>query len=68
MLIEASSDSEWVARCLEALGHKVIVADPNFAPVREHRALTVAAIDGGAAIWVPPPPNRDGADPCEQLT
>src|SRR5437773_5051182 len=26
ILIEASTDSEWVARCLEALGHEVIVA------------------------------------------
>jgi transposase len=33
ILIEASTDSEWVARCLEALGHEVIVADPNFAPM-----------------------------------
>jgi hypothetical protein len=24
MLIEASTDSKWVARCLEALGHEVI--------------------------------------------
>ena len=31
ILIEASTDSEWVARCLESLGHEVIVADPNFA-------------------------------------
>jgi transposase len=33
ILIEASTDSEWVARCLEGLGHEVIVADPNFAPM-----------------------------------
>src|SRR4029077_4889319 len=33
IVIEASTDSEWVARCLEALGHEVIVADPNFAPM-----------------------------------
>lgn len=32
-MIEASTDSEWVARCLEALGHEVIVAEPNFAPM-----------------------------------
>src|SRR3989304_802090 len=29
---EASTESEWVARCLEELGHEVIVADPNYAP------------------------------------
>ena len=33
ILLEASTDSEWVARCLEGLGHEVIVADPNFAPM-----------------------------------
>jgi hypothetical protein len=26
-LIEASTGSEWIARCLEALGHEVIVAE-----------------------------------------
>src|SRR6476619_4680207 len=33
ILLEASTESEWVARCLERLGHEVIVADPNFAPM-----------------------------------
>jgi transposase len=33
ILVEASTESEWVARHLEALGHEVIVADPNFAPM-----------------------------------
>lgn len=33
VLIEASTESEWVARCIEQLGHEVIVADPNFAPM-----------------------------------
>lgn len=33
ILIEASTESEWVAQHLEALGHEVIVADPNFAPM-----------------------------------
>ena len=28
ILLEASIDSEWVARGLEGLGHEVIVADP----------------------------------------
>ena len=38
ILIEASTDSEWVARCLEALGHEVIIADPNFAPMYATRS------------------------------
>jgi transposase len=29
VLIEASTESEWVARCLEELGCQVVVADPN---------------------------------------
>jgi len=33
IVIEASTDSQWVARCPEVLGHEVIVADPNFAPM-----------------------------------
>ena len=41
MLIEASTDSEWVARCLEALGHEVSVADPNFAPMYATRSRKV---------------------------
>ncbi len=28
ILLEASTESEWVARHLESLGHEVIVADP----------------------------------------
>jgi transposase len=41
IVIEASTDSEWVARCLEALGHEVIVADPNFAPMYAARSRKV---------------------------
>jgi transposase len=41
VLIEASTESEWVARCLEALGHEVIVADPNFAPMYATRSRKV---------------------------
>ncbi|MGH7646035.1 MAG: IS110 family transposase [Gemmatimonadales bacterium] len=41
ILIEASTDSEWVARCLEGLGHEVVVADPNFAPMYATRRRTV---------------------------
>ena len=41
ILLEASTDGEWVARCLEALGHEVIVADPNFAPMYATRTRKV---------------------------
>lgn len=41
ILIEASTESEWVARCLEAMGHEVIVADPNFAPMYATRSRRV---------------------------
>lgn len=33
ILLEASTESEWVARPLETLGHTLIVADPNDAPM-----------------------------------
>jgi transposase len=57
-LLEASTESEWVARALEALGLTAIVADPNFAPMyatrtrhlktdrRDARALAEAALLG----------------------
>jgi len=41
ILLEASTESEWVARHLESLGHEVIVADPNFAPMYATRSRRV---------------------------
>jgi transposase len=41
ILVEASTESEWVAVCLEALGHEVIVADPNYAPMYATRSRRV---------------------------
>ena len=38
ILVEASTESEWVARHLESLGHAVIVADPGFAPMYATRS------------------------------
>lgn len=38
ILLETGTESEWVAQALEAAGHEVIVADPNFAPM--YGALT----------------------------
>jgi transposase len=41
ILLEASTESEWVARHLEGLGHEVIVADPNFAPMYARRSKKI---------------------------
>ena len=41
ILLEASTESEWVARCQEELGQEVIVADPNFAPMDATRSRRV---------------------------
>jgi transposase len=32
--MEASTISEWVARLPAELGHEVVVADPDYAPIR----------------------------------
>jgi Transposase and inactivated derivatives len=37
ILLESGTGSEWVAQHLEALGHAVVVADPNYAPMYGHR-------------------------------
>lgn len=41
LLLEAGTESEWVAQHLEGLGHEVIVADPNFAPMYATRQRAV---------------------------
>ena len=41
ILMEAATESEWVARCLEELGHEVIVGDPNYAPMYAQRTRRV---------------------------
>lgn len=58
VLLEASTESEWVAQCLEEMGHEVVVADPNFAEMygtrtrriktdrRDARALADACMAG----------------------
>jgi transposase len=37
VLVESSTESEWVARYLEGLGHEVVVADPNYTPMYGER-------------------------------
>lgn len=41
ILLESSTESEWVAQHLETLGHEVIVADPNYAPMYGSRSRKV---------------------------
>jgi transposase len=41
ILLEASTESEWVAQHLEQLGHEVIVADPNYGPMYGHRSRRI---------------------------
>src|SRR5439155_13204203 len=50
ILTEAGTQSEWVARCLEELGHQVIVADPNYAPMygQRHRRVKTDRRDARA--------------------
>jgi len=41
ILVEASTESEWVAQHLESLGHTVIIADPGFAAMYATRSKRV---------------------------
>lgn len=41
ILLEASTESGWVAAYLEGLGHEVIVADPNYAPMYGQRSRAI---------------------------
>jgi transposase len=41
ILLESSTESEWVAQHLEQLGHEVVVADPNYAPMYGERTRRI---------------------------
>lgn len=41
ILFESSTESEWVAQHLEALGHEVVVADPNYALMYGQRSRRI---------------------------
>jgi transposase len=41
ILVEASTESEWVAQHLESLGHEVVVADPNYGAMYARRSRRV---------------------------
>ena len=49
ILLEASTESEWVARHLEALGHEVVVADPNYAAMYGTRNRRIKTDDRDVA-------------------
>jgi transposase len=41
ILLESGTESEWVAQHLEALGHEVVVADPNYAMMYGQRSRRI---------------------------
>ena len=41
ILLESCTESEWIARLLEGLGHDVVVADPNYVPMYSHRSRRI---------------------------
>jgi transposase len=41
ILLESGTGSEWVAQHLECLGHEVVVADPNYAPMYGQRTRRI---------------------------
>src|SRR6476620_76416 len=41
ILVETGTESEWVAQHLETLGHEVVVADPNYAPMYGERTRRI---------------------------
>jgi transposase len=50
ILVEASTESEWVAQHLEGLGHEVIVADPNFGAMYASRGRRIKTDRRDAAV------------------
>jgi transposase len=69
ILLETGTESEWVAQCLEANGHEVIVADPNYALMygaRQRRVKTdqrdVAALAEACRLGIYRPAHRVSAE------
>ena len=62
ILVEASTESEWVAQALEAVGHELVVADPNYGPmygtlrrcVKTDRRDTEALCEANRRGWYRP--------------
>jgi len=69
ILLEAATESEWVAQLLETLGHDVVMADPNYAPMyggRSRRMKTdrrdVAALAEACRLGLYRPVHRRSLD------
>jgi transposase len=62
ILVETGTESEWVAQALEAAGHDVIVADPNYAPmygeltrkIKTDRRDVAALVEANRRGWYRP--------------
>jgi transposase len=65
VLVESGTESEWVAQAIEACGHEVVVADPNYALMygARHRAVKtdrrdVAALAEACRLGIYRPAHR----------
>jgi transposase len=62
ILVEAGTESEWVAQTLEVVGHEMVVADPNYGPmygalrrrVKTDRRDTAALAEANRRGWYRP--------------
>jgi transposase len=62
ILMETGTESEWVAQTLEAAGHEVVVADPNYGPmygdmtrrIKTDRRDVVALAEANRRGWYKP--------------
>ena len=69
ILLETGTESEWVAQALEAAGHEVVVADPNYAPmygeltrkVKTDRRDVAALAEANRRGWYRPAHRTSGA-------
>ena len=69
ILLETGTESEWVAQALEAAGHEMIVADPNYAPmygeltrrIKTDRRDVAALAEANRRGWYRPAHRSSGA-------
>jgi transposase len=74
ILLETGTESEWVAQTLEAAGHEVILADPNYAPmygdlrrtVKTDRRDAAALAEANRRGWYRPAHRRSAAQRTTQ--